>query len=57
MTVHGESQLGKVSWSGGHSGAGDEVVMGNGSARLDVEVVMGHASVKVGNDQPAEHLR
>ena len=57
VTVHGESQLGKVSWSGGHSGAGDEVVMGNGSARLDVEVVMGHASVKVGNDQPAEHLR
>jgi hypothetical protein len=57
VTVHGESQLGKVSWSGGHSGAGDEVVMGNGSARLDVEVVMGHASVKVGNDQPAEDLR
>ncbi len=57
VTVHGESQLGKVSWSGGHSGAGDEVVMGNGSARLDVEVVMGHASVKVGNDQPAENLR
>lgn len=57
VTVHGESQLGKVSWSGGHSGAGDEVVMGNGSARLDVEVVMGHASVKVGSDQPAEDLR
>lgn len=57
VTVHGESQLGKVSWSGGHTGAGDEVVMGNGSARLDVEVVMGHASVKVGTDQPAEDLR
>ncbi|GAA3710559.1 hypothetical protein GCM10022204_31300 [Microlunatus aurantiacus] len=57
VTVRGESQLGKVSWSGGHSGAGDEVVMGNGSARLDVEVVMGHASVKVGSDQPAEDLR
>ncbi len=57
VTVHGESQLGKVTWSGGHSGAGDEVVMGNGSARLDVEVVMGHASVKVGSDQPAEDLR
>lgn len=57
VTVHGDSQLGKVSWSGGHSGAGDEVVMGNGSARLDVEVVMGHASVKVGSDQPAEDLR
>lgn len=57
VTVHGEAQLGKVSWSGGHSGAGDEVVMGNGSARLDIEVVMGHASVKVGSDQPAEDLR
>ena len=57
VTVHGESQLGKVSWSGGHTGAGDEVVMGNGNARLDVEVVMGHASVKVGSDQPAEDLR
>jgi hypothetical protein len=57
VTVHGEAQLGKVSWSGGHTGAGDEVVMGNGNARLDVEVVMGHASVKVGSEQPAEDLR
>jgi len=57
VTVHGEAQLGKVSWSGGHTGAGDEVVMGNGNARLDVEVVMGHASVKVGSQQPAEDLR
>ena len=57
VTVHGEAQLGKVSWSGGHTGAGDEVVMGNGSARLDIEVVMGHASVKVGSDPTAEDLR
>jgi hypothetical protein len=57
VTVHGEAQLGKVSWSGAHTGAGDEVVMGNGSARLDVEVVMGHAAVKVGSEQPAEDLR
>jgi hypothetical protein len=57
VTVHGEAQLGKVSWSGGHTGAGDEVVMGNGNARLDVEVVMGHASVRVGSEQPAEDLR
>ena len=26
-------------------------MMGNGSARLDVEVVMGHASVRVGYDR------
>jgi hypothetical protein len=54
VTVTGESQLGKVSWSGGHTGAGDEVVMGNGSAKLDVEVVMGHAQVKVGSEPRAE---
>lgn len=54
VTVHADSQLGKVSWSGGHTGSGDEVVMGNGSARLDVEVVMGHAHVKVGSQGAAE---
>jgi hypothetical protein len=54
VTVTGESQLGRISWSGGHTGAGDEVVMGNGSARLDVEVVMGHAQVRVGSDVKAE---
>jgi hypothetical protein len=54
VTVKSEAQLGRVSWSGGHTGAGDEVVMGNGSARLDVEVVMGHAAVRAGSDQPAE---
>ncbi len=53
-TIKGDAQLGRVSWSGGHSGAGDEVVMGNGSARLDIEVVMGHAQVRVGSDRPAE---
>jgi hypothetical protein len=54
VTVKGEAQLGRVSWSGGHSGSGDEVVMGNGSAKLDVEVVMGHAAIRAGSDQPAE---
>ena len=49
VTVSTDSQLGKVSWGGAHAGfTGDEVVMGNGSARLEVEVVMGHASVKAG---------
>jgi hypothetical protein len=54
VTVKGDAQLGKVSWAGGHSGAGDEVVMGNGSAKLDIEVVMGHAQVRVGSDRPSE---
>lgn len=54
VTVKGDAQLGKVSWTGGHTGAGDEVVMGNGSAKLDVEVVMGHAQVRVGSAQQTE---
>ena len=55
VTVRGETQMGKVTWTGSHSGPGDEVVMGNGSARLDVEVMMGHALVQVGDDaSPAE---
>jgi hypothetical protein len=49
VTVKGEAQLGKISWTGGHSGAGDEVVMGKGSAKLDIEVVMGYAAVQVGS--------
>jgi hypothetical protein len=54
VTVKGDAQLGKISWAGGHSGAGDEVVMGNGSAKLDIEVVMGHAQVRVGSDWASE---
>jgi hypothetical protein len=54
VTVTGEAQLGKISWAGGHSGAGDEVVMGSGSARLDIEVVMGHAQVHVGSDMTSD---
>ncbi len=50
----GEAQLGKISWTGGHNGAGDEVVMGNGSAKLEIEVVMAHALVRVGSDQTSE---
>jgi len=54
VTVTGEAQLGKISWAGGHNGAGDEVVMGNGSAKLEIEVVMGHAQVRVGSDLASE---
>ena len=53
VTIKGDAQLGKVNWSGGHDGLGDEVVMGNGSARLDIEVVMGYAQVRVGSDRVA----
>jgi hypothetical protein len=54
VTIKGDAQLGKVSWSGGHTGAGDEVVMGHGSARLDVEVVMGHALVRAGSEPKSD---
>ncbi len=53
VTIKGDAQLGKVNWTGGHDGLGDEVVMGNGSARLDIEVVMGYAQVRVGSDRVA----
>ena len=53
VTITGDAQLGKVSWSGGHQGNVDEVVMGNGSAKLEIEVVMGHAQVKLGSAQEA----
>ena len=54
VTVHGDAQLGKISWSGGHTGAGDEVVMGEGRAKLDVSVVMGFAQIKVGSRAEAD---
>ncbi len=50
VTVVGDASLGKVTWSGQHHGSGDQVVMGNGSARLDVGVVMGHAGVQIGDE-------
>lgn len=48
VTVHGEAQLGRISWTGAHAGQVDEVVLGNGSARLDIGVVMGWANIKAG---------
>ncbi len=45
VTIKGEAQLGRISWSGSQS-ALDELVLGNGSARLDIGVVMGWANVK-----------
>lgn len=53
VTVRAEAQLGRVAWAGQHSGSGDEVVMGNGAALLDVGVVMGHAQVRVGSEPGA----
>lgn len=51
VTVTGEAQMGRVTWSGAPAGQLDEVVLGNGSARLDVGVVMGWANIKAGSQQ------
>ncbi|MCT1458837.1 hypothetical protein M3G03_04675 [Aestuariimicrobium sp. p3-SID1156] len=45
VTVRGEARLGRVVWPG-EAGPLDEYVAGNGSARLDVGVVMGQAIIK-----------
>lgn len=46
VTVRTDVQLGKVSWAGADNDNVDEVVVGNGVARLDVGVVMGWATIK-----------
>lgn len=45
VTVRSEAQLGRISWEGDQVGPVDEVVLGNGSARLDVGVMMGWATI------------
>lgn len=47
VAVHAESQLGRIIWPGQNNLALDEYVAGNGTARLDVRVVMGRAAIKV----------
>lgn len=46
VTIRGEARLGRITWPDGNENV-DEVVIGNGSARLDVSVVMGMATIKV----------
>jgi len=49
VTVRGEAQLGRVAWTGAHTGGGDEVVLGHGNARLDVEAILAHITVRAGS--------
>ncbi|MDR1432177.1 MAG: hypothetical protein LBI99_08660 [Propionibacteriaceae bacterium] len=49
VAIRAESQLGKVTWSPSQ-GQIDEVVLGNGSGRLDVGVVMGWAQIKLNEE-------
>lgn len=46
VTIHAQSQLGHITWPGQNKLALDEYVAGNGTARLDVRVVMGRAVIK-----------
>lgn len=46
VTVRGTASMGRINWPGEGLGAVDEWVVGNGSGRLDVEIVMGMATVK-----------
>lgn len=48
VTVRAEARLGRVTWPDGNDNV-DEVIIGNGSARLDISVVMGMATIKVEN--------
>lgn len=45
VTMRGVAKLGRITWPGGGENV-DEFVVGNGSARLDVAVVMGMATIK-----------
>lgn len=45
VMVHAESKFGHVRWPEDNAGV-DEVVFGNGSARCDINVVMGLATIK-----------
>lgn len=55
VVVKGEAQLGRIVWSGTHQPDGDEVVMGNGAARLDVSLVMGYGSITAGGTVETGH--
>lgn len=45
VAIRGEAKFGRISWPGDSEHV-DEVIIGNGSARLDISVVMGLASIK-----------
>jgi len=45
VTVHADAKFGHIRWPEDNGGA-DEVVFGNGSARCDLTVTMGLATVK-----------
>lgn len=46
VTVRGQASMGRINWPGEGLGMVDEWIVGSGSARLDIEIVMGMATVK-----------
>jgi len=46
VTVRGQANMGRLNWPGEGLGVVDEWIVGNGSRRLDVEIVMGMATIK-----------
>lgn len=48
VTIRGEAKFGRINWPGDSEHV-DEVIIGNGSARLDISVVMGLATIKEDN--------
>ena len=46
VTVRGQANMGRLNWPGEGLGVVDEWIVGNGSGRLDVEIVMGMATIK-----------
>lgn len=51
VTIRGDAQVGRISWPGEDSTHVDEVVVGDGTARLDVGIVMGHATIRTEEDE------
>lgn len=47
VTVRSQTQLGRISWPGDSQAILDEYVVGNGSAQLEIGVVMGRAVIRV----------
>lgn len=47
VTIRSQAQLGRISWPGETHGELNEYVVGNGSAQLELSVVMGRAVVRV----------
>ncbi len=51
VTVKGDAQWGRVSWPVEGKATMDELVIGNGAAKLDLAAVMGHITIAVDEDQ------